>query len=205
MLQLKQRPAAPVGRCAKAEGLQVPIELFEGSILDGRRRYLACRRAGVAPRFRDVCPADPVAYVLSLNFHRRHLSPTQAAMVGARARAIYDKRAKERMSEGGKAGGRCRPKQGAEKLPHPIPDPGDARDQVGEKVGVSGKTIDFATTVLNQGTPELIRAVDDDLIAVSTAAKASSLSEEEQTILVAHRAPGAGGRHDRAGFRRAGR
>jgi hypothetical protein len=35
-------------------------------------------------------------------------------------------------------------------------DKGDARDQVAKAVGVSGRTIDYATKVLNQAVPELI-------------------------------------------------
>src|SRR5262249_15514798 len=64
-----------------------------------------------------------------LNLHRRHLDASQRGMAGARARELYDKRAKERMSEGGKAAGKGRPKQGKENLPDPIPSSGQARDQ----------------------------------------------------------------------------
>jgi hypothetical protein len=80
-------------------------------------------------------------------------------MVGARAREVYDRQAKERMSAGGQVAGKGRPKQGPANLPDPIKT-GDARDQAGAAVGVSGKLIDAATKVLEQGTPELIAAVD---------------------------------------------
>jgi hypothetical protein len=42
------------------------------------------------------------------------------------------------MKEGGKAAGKGRLQQGVEDLPHPIPDAGKARDQVGKLFGVSG-------------------------------------------------------------------
>src|SRR5579883_979713 len=96
--------------------------------------------------------SDPVAYVLSLNLHRRHLSPTQLAMVGARARQVYDEQARERQS--------ATRKKGDSLVPVNLPerDKGDSRDQVGKAVGVSGKSIDMATRILKQGTPELICA-----------------------------------------------
>src|SRR5258708_35085707 len=73
-----------------ANGQTVLIEVFDGKIIDGRRRWLACEKAGITPSTRNVSPKDPVAYVLSLNIHRRHLTPAQRAMVGARAREWYD-------------------------------------------------------------------------------------------------------------------
>jgi hypothetical protein len=58
-------------------------------------------------------------------------------MIGTRMREYHDRKAKERMREGGKAGGRGRPKQGGGKLPLPVPDAGRTRDRVAETVGVS--------------------------------------------------------------------
>ena len=62
-------------------------------------------------------------------------------MVGARARQWYDDEAKRRMSEGGRSAGKGRPKQGQEHLPDPVPDAGQARDQVARAVGVSGRVV----------------------------------------------------------------
>lgn len=85
----------------RQNGQMVPIELFDGKIIDGRRRYAACGVAGVQPKFRDVSPADPIAYVVSLNIHRRHLTVSQRSVVAAKVREIYDRDAKGRMREGG--------------------------------------------------------------------------------------------------------
>jgi ParB-like chromosome segregation protein Spo0J len=61
----------------KAHGLIEPIWLYEDKILDGRNRYRACLDAGVDPRYRNHYGdhASAVAYVISANIHRRHLSP----------------------------------------------------------------------------------------------------------------------------------
>ena len=63
-------------------------------------------------------------------------------MVGARARSIYDRQAKERqVQHGGTAPG----KSLMENLPEVIH--ATARDAAGKAVGVSGKSIDYATRV----------------------------------------------------------
>jgi ParB-like chromosome segregation protein Spo0J len=65
-------------------GLVEPIVLLDGQILDGRNRYSACKLTHVEPRFADFVGDDPLAFVISANLHRRHLSESQRAVVGAR-------------------------------------------------------------------------------------------------------------------------
>jgi hypothetical protein len=63
-----------------ANGQQDPITLdAEGRLLDGRNRLAACDLAGVDPVF-AVYEGDPVAFIVSKNAHRRHLSAGQRAM-----------------------------------------------------------------------------------------------------------------------------
>lgn len=161
-----------------AHGLQVRIELLDGKIIDGRRRYMACDMAGVEPLFRDIETDDPVAYVISLNLHRRHLTPGQRAMVAGRAREMYDRQAKERMNAGQQAGGRGHKKNSPANLPDSLK--GDARDQVGKVFNVSGRSVDYAKKVLTEAHPDVVKAVDEGRMAVSTAAILASESEEKQ-------------------------
>ena len=68
-------------------GLMEKITLYEGKILDGRNRYRACQLAATAKDkkfkfvrtdFRELrCDINPVAYVISANIHRRHLTAEQ--------------------------------------------------------------------------------------------------------------------------------
>jgi len=61
-------------------GLNEPIVLFEGQILDGWHRWSACQKADVVPFFKTYEGIDPIGFVKSKNLHRRHLSESQRAM-----------------------------------------------------------------------------------------------------------------------------
>jgi ParB-like chromosome segregation protein Spo0J len=63
----------------KANGLQQPITLYQGKILDGNNRQRACIRAAVAPKYWEFPGKDAQAqaYVVSANIHRRHLTAEQ--------------------------------------------------------------------------------------------------------------------------------
>src|ERR671922_924857 len=69
----------------KANGLQQPliIDKLNGSpqLIDGRNRREACRRVGIVPDYVLLDGQDPVAYILSANINRRHLSKGQRAIV----------------------------------------------------------------------------------------------------------------------------
>jgi hypothetical protein len=149
----------------KTNGQTNPILIASGKVIDGRNRWTACKLAGVKPKTEEIPePDDPVAFVLSLNLHRRHLTPSQASMCAARARDIYEKQAKERQGHGETAPGKTLPAN----LPEAIK--GDARDMAGKAFGVSGKSVDHAKRVIEKGIPELAKAVDTGRMAVSTAA-----------------------------------
>jgi len=64
----------------KANGLAHALAVKDGVLIDGRNRREACRRAGVEPHVEELNGVDPVAYVLSSNIARRHLTKGQRAM-----------------------------------------------------------------------------------------------------------------------------
>ena len=62
----------------KANGLQQPIIRHQGMILEGVNRYHACKELGIEPNCIDRDDIkDPVAFVISANLHRRHLTSKQ--------------------------------------------------------------------------------------------------------------------------------
>jgi ParB/Sulfiredoxin domain len=70
----------------RTNGQREPIVLdTSGQIIDGRNRLRACKLAGVKPTFIKQEFDDPVAYILSRNLHRRHLTKSQCAMAYAMA------------------------------------------------------------------------------------------------------------------------
>jgi hypothetical protein len=154
-----------------ANGLSEWGTLFEGKILDGRNRYRACCELGIEMDFMECSDEvnetkgfDPLQFVVSKNLHRRHLDESQRAMVGARLRTLFDEQAKERQKirKGEQSGA------SVENLPQLKK--GRSRDKAGAAFAVSGKSIDAATKVLKEGTPEQIAAVDQGKVAVSKAA-----------------------------------
>ena len=67
----------------RENGLLTPITLYEGKILDGCNRYLACQMLNKEPDYIEFDGAAPLPFVISRNLCRRHLSESQRAMVAA--------------------------------------------------------------------------------------------------------------------------
>lgn len=74
----------------KKHGQRAPATLYEGMILDGRNRVKACEMAGKEVKTRDFSGTDPLEFVLSVNLHRRHLSPSQRAMIAVEIAKLHD-------------------------------------------------------------------------------------------------------------------
>lgn len=63
----------------KKNGQRDPGVTLDGMVLDGWHRYIACTKAGVKFYARPFDGEDPVSYVKSKNWHRRHLTASQKA------------------------------------------------------------------------------------------------------------------------------
>lgn len=158
-------------------GLRDPIVLLDGKVIDGRNRLAACRMAFVEPRFVEWDgEGSPTAWVLSKNLHRRHLTPSQQALVAAAAKAQFQVEARERMVEG--------------RNQHTSPsanlrEGSKAAKQAADLCGVSTRSVESASKVLERGVPELAEAVRSGDVAVSAAAAVADEPEERQRELVA--------------------
>jgi hypothetical protein len=157
----------------RVNGLLDPIWLLGGKVLDGRNRYRACRALGINPPIREYDGnGPPLAFVLSQNLHRRHLSASQLALIGAKVKPLLAEEARQRMLAG-------RAADPGAKLPQ-----GKARDQAAAAVGVSPRSIDAASKVLNEGSEELIDAVAAGEVSASVAADLAELPPDEQAEAV---------------------
>lgn len=91
----------------KRRGQMMPIILLpDGRLLDGRNRLKACRELGIDPCFRTVDPDNPIAYVISANEHRRHLTSAQRAALAAEKWEQEEQHAKKRKAAGNARGGK---------------------------------------------------------------------------------------------------
>ena len=170
----------------RANGLREPIVLHpDGRIVDGRNRFRSCKQAGVEPRF-DTWndKGSLVAFIISQNLHRRHLTESQRAMVAARIKPMFEEEARKRQEAS-----RVKPGQQVGKVVANLPPPkqqvGKARDQAAATVNVSPRSVESASKVLRDGASELVDKVDTGKVSVSTAAALAEASLEKQQEIVA--------------------
>lgn len=150
----------------KMNGLGEKIILDHlGNVVDGRNRLKACGKAGVAPQFKQLDEdADILEIVLDRNVRRRHLTPSQLAMIAADLST---------MSTG-----------------RPSKDSGGVSMEVAaQKLNVSRSSVASAKTVKSKGTPELQEAVVSGKVDVKAAGKIATLPKEEQAAAVAEAKP----------------
>ncbi len=147
----------------RSNGLREPITLHpDGRILDGRNRFHACLQADVEPQYRIWDGhGDPIAYVVSLNLQRRHLSESQRAMAADKIATMQ---------------------QGARTDIASI----EAMSQVqaAELLNVGRASVQRAREVRESGAPEVVQAVERGELAVSAAAQIVDLPQEIQTGIV---------------------
>ena len=140
----------------KHNGLIEPITLTpNGLILDGKVRWSACETAGIEPRTVTYEGDDPIAFVLSKNKHRRHLSVSQKAMTVARLANLQN----------GSNQYELKKVDHFDKVTH-------STKSLAKQSGVASSTIDFARTVLRAGEPHIIAMVDAGEVAAAVAATA---------------------------------
>ena len=90
----------------RKHGLVEPITLYEDKILDGTHRAKACKELGIEPETTVFDKGSPLAYVISKNVKRRHLSKSQKAMLALELLPEFEREAKQRQRQAGKLAGK---------------------------------------------------------------------------------------------------
>jgi hypothetical protein len=162
----------------KARGQQHPITVYREQILDGRHRYRACQALGIEPQFEPFIGDDQsaLAFVIGENLHRRHLSPSQVGMVAAKFAAMVKAEAAERERAGKKPSGDMTGGSGEK---------GETAVILGNRFGIGETTVRKAVKVREQGTPELVAAVESGTITVNEGARIAKMQPATQRKVVA--------------------
>lgn len=141
----------------EAHGLQEKIVRYDGKVLDGRNRFLACQKAKVKPQYRDFKGTDEqaLAFVVSANVQRRHLTASQLSMASARLATLRSGQRSDHVE-------------------------GVSIETASEMVGASVCGTKRARKVINEGSKALQNAVDSGEVSVSKAVSVVDLPKSEQ-------------------------
>lgn len=148
----------------RKNGQQESIVFWREMLIDGRNRLRACLKLGIP--FKDVEMPDDFdvcSYVVSANIHRRHLTDSQRAIIAAKLANL-------------KAG---RP---SKEIP---PNGGITTNQAAKQLKVPTRTVERAKEVIDKGSPDLVKAVEQGAVPISKAAKIAKTGPKEDQIKVA--------------------
>lgn len=156
----------------EANGQRDPAVLLEGMVIDGWHRTRACDQLAQPLLFVDLPEGvDPVAYVLSRNLHRRHLTASQRAMAVAACATWLPV-------------GRPANSATIAQLPD-APPAGRSIEQLADDAGVSRRTMQHAAKVVKDAAPEVADAVKAGTLPVAQAAGIAAMPQREQAAAVA--------------------
>jgi ParB-like chromosome segregation protein Spo0J len=150
-------------------GQLVPIVVYRGKVIDGRKRLAVCRALGVEPYILVISDdATATEYAAALNLLRTHYSAGQRAMYGA---ALATLARGHRPPVDKSTGGKTRAKTAAE---------------AADLTGSTRDNVQAAKAVHHHGAPELIEAVQRGDVSLGTAVTiAKTVPKGEHAALTA--------------------
>ena len=156
----------------KANGLQNSVVLYEGKILDGRNRWLACKIAKVKPTFVQwKGQGSPVAWVISENLVRRHLTSSQRAVIALDILPLLEVEAKERLTLG-------------KKLTRVSANGKGKASQIAARLTKSNSAYVAMLKAISKAAPELIGKVRAGDLSVPDAKRLSDIPKEKRQELL---------------------
>jgi N6-adenosine-specific RNA methylase IME4 len=197
----------------KENGVLEPVIYMTGDngfieLLDGRNRMAAAKQLGIGFQSREYLGDDPVGFVVSRNLRRRQLTDQQRASVAATIAQMPRGRPRKSFTDGFKAdveaeiaknstGDNCE-KPDTTKTKGPIrtfsenEEPSGSRisnAEAAEMLNVSERSVKRARAVHREGAPELVEAMNQDEVPLSTAEQIAKLPKEEQVELLSKADP----------------
>ena len=162
-------------------GVQNPITLFEGMVIDGWHRYSAALQLGMDCPSVELGDVDPRDFVMAQNKARRHTTQAQLAMATT---SVYAWHPAHRVSKEG--GTECRVLEDAdiEQQPHH-----KTTAELAEISGVGERSIRQAKAVQTNAAPEVQDAVKRGDIGLPKAAAIARLPQSEQAAAISKPLP----------------
>lgn len=157
-------------------GVQNPVTLLDGMVIDGWHRYTAAMELGMACPTVELGDVDPRDFAWGQNGPRRHMTSAQLASATVAVYAWYPAN-----GDAQKTGG------GALSSPPTLPVKSNA--ELASIAGVSVRSIQQAKSVHTNAAPEVIAAVKSGEIGLPKAAAIAKLPKEEQAAAIAKPIP----------------
>ena len=152
-------------------GVQNPITLFEGMVIDGWHRYTAANELGMDCPVVELGDVDPRDFVLAQNKARRHVTQAQLALATT---AVYS----------------WKPVGNPEfSQSHTECAIAKSNEELAAIAGVHKNTITQAKAVQTKAAPEVLEAVKRGEIGLPKAAAIAKLPKEEQAAAIHKPAP----------------
>lgn len=180
---LKKEDIAEIQDDIKENGQVSAITLWEHNgkkwLLDGRRRQIAMTRLRLEPKYEvfEGTEVEALAYARSKNSVRRHETDDDRAMTAAKVANF-------------KLGTNQHTKPKAEDAPEgtsaDVPSlPSLPIEQAAEMFDVSRSSVERARSVLENGTPELQKALEEGKVSLTDAARTARATPAQQARAVA--------------------
>lgn len=168
----------------KANGQKHAVVITKDDLLlDGRHRQEACIRAGVKLKV-EMWPGEfegesPTSYVLSVNKTRRHLTPSQAAMVAADALPLLEKEARARLKA---SGGDRRSASAPVRSPVAPTKKGKAATFAAKSMGVSTRIVEQAKAVSASAPAAELKKIRDGEKTIKQVMRETKLTEQRAQV-----------------------
>ena len=153
-----------------AEGCRDALIVWGNIIVDGHNRYRICTKHGITYRTQQMVFTsrdEAKLWMLRNQLSRRNLNDFQRVEMVRKCEAAVKAQAKER--------------QGTRTdIQEIFPECEQSRDTLGAMAGVSGKTYEHATAILDKAPEEIVQATRKNELSINAAYQVTKLPQEQQ-------------------------